>query len=114
MDDSGGFRMRLGYEVAYPSYVLYSLNVDTDFQDEVVVAPVVELASDSVMFIIPSVGLGLGVPVRVWPEVDVGLRGQLTLQWPLLGVVTSLDVYPGMDTEAPGMFQATLLGQIAF
>jgi hypothetical protein len=114
LDDSGGFRARLGYAIASPRWLAYSINLDTDFEEEVVICPLAEAISDGVFLVFPSAGLGLGVPVRVRPRTDVGIRIQLTLHWPLFGFVTSFDIYPGMDTDHPGMFQVGMFGQVAF
>jgi hypothetical protein len=66
------------------------------------------------VFFIPSLGLGVGVPVRVLPEASTGIRLQLTVQWPLVGFVTSFDIYPGLDTSDPRMFQAGMFAQFGF
>jgi hypothetical protein len=110
VDDSGGTRGRFGYEVALGEPLFLSLNLDTDFKRELVIAPVAELASGSV-FVIPSLGLGVGPTLQVLPDLAAGMRAQVTLQWPLLGFVTSFDVYPGLSTEDPLMFQCTMLAQ---
>ncbi len=61
--------------------------------------------------IFPSLGFSVGVPVQVRPEVAAGIRLQLTLQWPVIGMGTSFDVYPGLDDEGSRSFQATMLAQ---
>jgi hypothetical protein len=113
LDDPRGFRARLGYEIAAPGWLFHGLTVDTDFTDELVVTPTWEAATSGVMVIIPSLAVGLGVPVQVKPEVTAGIRMQLTLQWPFIGLVTTFDLYPGLDTGGRGFFQATMLAQIA-
>ena len=40
------------------------------------------------------IGLGLGAPLRIVPDVRVGVRTQLTLGWPRHSVVGAFDVYP--------------------
>lgn len=93
----GGTRLRLrgGYEVAAPHWWLYSLVAETDARRELLVVPAVEVATPSVMVVIPSAGAGLGVPVRVLPDVRVGVRVQASLHWPFLGLVAALDLFPG-------------------
>ncbi|MBN2497918.1 MAG: hypothetical protein JXR96_25210 [Deltaproteobacteria bacterium] len=113
VDDSGGFRMRFGYELAAPAWLFWSLALDTDFDREIVLAPVAEAALPGVFFVFPSLAIGAGVPVRLKPGVQVGIRVQLSMQWMLAGFVTAFDVYPGLSTSDPLMFQASLLGQIA-
>jgi hypothetical protein len=112
LDDSGGLRARFGYEIAAPEWLLLSLAVDTNFRDDVVLAPGVEAASRSFAGIIPSVGLGLGLPVRLVEERRVGLRVQLTVHWPILGWITCFDVYPGRGFSEPRRFQVGMLAQI--
>ncbi len=105
---AGGLRARLGYEVAAPAWFLWSVAAETDFQRLLQLAAVAEAATELVLFI-PSVSLGLGVPVRVLPEVQVGARAQLTLQWPYGGLVTSVDVFPG----ARDVVQVSLLARVS-
>jgi hypothetical protein len=104
----GGFRTRLGYEVAAPSFLLYSLTADTDWNTRVVVTPMVELASPW-MFIVPSFGLGVGLPVRVTPDVMVGARIQGSMHLGPLGFVTTVDLYPTLlRAGSPGGSQVSL------
>lgn len=112
-DDSGGFRARAGYEVSIPEWMLYSLNLDTNFVDDMALALLAEAVTPSVFFI-PSLGVGAGPVLQVLPEVQAGVRTQVSVHWPLLGFITSFDVFPGLATSDPLMFQATLLGQVGF
>ncbi|MGZ3477804.1 MAG: hypothetical protein ACXWUG_31605, partial [Polyangiales bacterium] len=64
------FRLRLGYEIASPRWVLYSANVDFDFRGKVILAPAVTFATPGIL-ILPSLGLGAGLPVQVAPSVHV-------------------------------------------
>jgi len=114
LDDSGGFRMRLGYEVAGPEWLVLSGSADFDLHGEWVLAPAAELATEDVMVIVPSLAVGLGVPVRVAPTVDVGIRGLATITWPLVGTVLSADWYPGMKSDNPDAFQLTLMARFGF
>jgi hypothetical protein len=111
LDDSGGLRARFGYEIAGPEWLLLSLSLDTNFRDDLVLAPMVEAATPSVL-ILPSLGLGLGMPVRLVEERRVGIRVQLTVHWPILGWVTSFDIYPGQGFSEPRRFQVSMLAQI--
>ena len=110
----GGLRLRLAYELAAPRWLFYGLALDTDFERLALLTPLVEVASQGLMAVIPSAGLGLGLPIRLAPERQVGLRAQITLQWPLLGFVTSFDVFPGFNASDPRFFAATLLFQLGF
>lgn len=106
-----GFRARFGYEVAAPSWLLYSLTLDTDFTRHLTLAATVEAASPA-LIIIPSVGIGVGLPVQVLPETLVGARVQASLQFAAVGFVTSLDIFPDLGSGAD-MLRWTLLFQIA-
>lgn len=112
LDDSGGLRTRFGYEIALPEWLLWSLALDTNFRDDLVLAPGLELATRSYLGFIPSLGLGVGAPIRLAPERRAGVRAQLTVHWPLLGWVTCFDIYPGAGFSEPRRFQVAMLAQI--
>jgi hypothetical protein len=111
--DAPEFRGRLGYEVAYPWWLIYSASVETSFKGRTTIAPVVEAASPNGAYIIPSVGLGLGLPVQFasGQGARAGLRMQLTLSFPLVSVVFPVDVFPGASND---VWQAALFGQLSF
>ncbi|MFW5740419.1 MAG: hypothetical protein ACOC1F_08640, partial [Myxococcota bacterium] len=109
--DAGGFRMRFGWELSAPDWLLYSATMDTDFDDVVVVTPMIEAATPW-MLIIPSLGAGLGVPVRVEPDREVGVRLQGTAAFGPAAWVTSFDYYPGVDADRPDDKQVTMLFQL--
>lgn len=104
---------RIGYEIARPSWLIHSLSVETDLQN-VVVAPAVELAlSGAFLYVQPSAcAIGIGMPLRMGDEPAVGVRAQLAVQFPILGLVAMLDHYPALnDTDSTS---AAILGQISF
>ncbi|UJR86332.1 hypothetical protein [Sandaracinus amylolyticus] len=105
-----GFRGRVGYEIGLDEFVLVSVALDTDFEEQVIITPQVELASWG-MVLIPSVSLGLGVPVRVTSTEDhpstVGLRIESSATFYAVAFVASLDVWP-----SEGDFALSLLGRI--
>lgn len=108
------FRMRAGYEVAAPRFVLYSLALETDCVDTFVVAPAVEAALPFVA-ILPSLGLGAGVPVRIeGGEARVGGRVQVSVAFPYLSLFVPLDFYPATSTTDPRFFEATVMAQLSF
>ena len=74
--------------------------------------PGLELATRSFMVIIPSLGIGAGMPIRLVDDRRVGIRAQVTVHWPLLGWVTCFDVYPGPGFSEPRRFQVAMLAQI--
>ncbi|MFP6685451.1 MAG: hypothetical protein VB934_12090, partial [Polyangiaceae bacterium] len=111
--DGGGFRMRFGWEVAAPDWLLYSFNADTDFEERLVLAPVIEAATPSFLGIIPSASLGLGVPIRVVPIAHVGMRSQAAINFAYVGFVTSVDWYPGISSGDPDHLDVTLMGRLS-
>jgi hypothetical protein len=111
--DGGGFQMRFGYEIAAPSWLFYSINLDTDFRSRFVAAPVVEAVTPW-FWLVPWVGAGLGMPVRVRPDTGVGIRFQASMGWGPLALVTSFDLFPGAASGSAERFRVTMLGQISF
>ncbi|MEW5737614.1 MAG: hypothetical protein AB1938_01745 [Myxococcota bacterium] len=108
--DSGArLRLRAGYQVAAPHWWLYSLVGETDARSEVLVVPSIEVATPSLLVVIPSAALGLGVPVRLAPDVRAGLRVQGSLHWPYVGVALALDLFPG---AAANVAQFSLLASV--
>lgn len=101
-----GLRLRAGWELAAPSWLFWGATAETNASDLLVVTPSVEVASDQVL-ILPSVGLGLGAPVRIEPDGAVGVRIQGTVAVSKLGLVGVLDHFP---TEGETIF--SLLGQV--
>lgn len=86
-------RLRLGYEMARPYWLIESLVAETDFRSLVLV-PTVEAAISGSWSQV--VALGVGVPVRLIDHNTVGIRGQFAIQFPVLGVVQALDYYPAL------------------
>ncbi len=111
LGDDGGFRMRLGWEVAAPSWLLYQVSAETDARGRWNVTPLV-LAASNALLIIPSFGFGVGMPIQVRPDTRLGVRIQLEAQLLPIGFVASCDLWPKTST-APAYTQWTLLGQIA-
>lgn len=111
--DSGTVRGRLGYEIAIPWWVIWSAAVETDFQGTTTIVPLGEVATPDLIVLIPSVGLGAGVPVQIRSGAGtyVGARMQLTVSFPVLSLVVPVDVFPGAPTRT---WQVGLLGQASF
>ncbi|MCP4677363.1 MAG: hypothetical protein GY854_17985 [Deltaproteobacteria bacterium] len=109
--DARGLRLGLGYEVAAPKWLFYSINVESDASSYLAVVPLVKACSPWVLFI-PSASIGLGVPmlIRFDEEFTAGIRLQTDLHWGPIGIVLPLDFYPALDS----WFQISLLGQISF
>ncbi|MBI5503079.1 MAG: hypothetical protein HY907_22730 [Deltaproteobacteria bacterium] len=113
-DGGGDFWMRAGYEIGYPSWLLYSVNVDTDFTDRVVLAPHLEGATPlPYMPIFPSLDLGVGLPIQVLPRTLVGIRFLCGFTWGPVGFNATFDLYPQLDTGHPDFLQIGLFGVVA-
>jgi hypothetical protein len=109
----GQFWMRWGYEVAWPDWLLYSVDLDTDYSDRLVAALQLEAATPLPSLpIIPSLDVGVGLPIQVLPVARVGLRLLCGLSWGPVGFSATFDLYPGLDTGDPDFLQIGLLGLI--
>lgn len=109
--DHGGFRARLGYEAAAIGWLLVSAAAETDFQRRFQLVPAVEAASPA-FFVLPSVGIGLGLPVQIVPEPRLAGRLQVSAMFFPVGVFAALDYYPRAGSsqdflEGTVMFQAS-------
>lgn len=113
VDNATGLRLRGGVEAGVAEVYLGSIAVELERGDApgVVIVPAVALSSPWVI-VVPSFAIGLGVPVRVSPDLDIGGRFLLDAHFGPLGMMMALDYYPGMDTD-PRRFQVALLGQVA-
>jgi hypothetical protein len=111
--NDGGLRMKVGWEVARPSWLLYSLNFETDVKDHHYLVPLVQAASPMILFL-PSVAAGLGVPIRFAPIARVGGRVQIDVHLLSLGLVGALDVYPALTDSSSTFTQFSLMGQAGF
>jgi hypothetical protein len=111
LGDGSRFMARLGYQLAAPESFLHSLSAETDFRDQLVLTPLTQYATPQVA-IIPSLGLGLGVPVQVLPEVRPGLRLLADLHFGPLGAALSWDHYPAMRAGTDSLSRLILLFQV--
>lgn len=103
-------RGRIGYEIAAPRWLLYSLTADTNFRDRFIVTPMVEAASPAIL-VVPSSGLGIGAPVQISPDPRAGVRIQADAQFYPIGIAASVDVYPRVGTLR-GFTEVSVLAQI--
>jgi hypothetical protein len=92
---------------------IWSASVETDFQGTTTIVPLGELATPDFLVLIPSVGLGAGVPVQIRRGAGtyVGARMQLTVSFPVLSLLLPVDVFPGAPSRT---WQAGFLGQVSF
>ncbi|RKG68336.1 hypothetical protein D7V80_12995 [Corallococcus sp. CA054B] len=111
LGDGSRFMARLGYQLAAPESFLHSFSVETDFREQLVLTPLTQYATPQVV-IIPSFGLGLGVPVQVLPEARPGLRLLADLHFGPLGAVLSWDHYPALWEGTDSFSRLILLFQV--
>lgn len=110
----GGFRARVGYEVAFRQMVLTSIAAESDFRHTMQIVPAVELATPAVL-ILPSVGLGVGVPIQIKPDARPGARIQASMQFYPVGLFAAVDIFPKPDPAVdPNVVRFSLMGQIGF
>jgi hypothetical protein len=109
-----GFRTRLGYEMGFlgrrdivKRHLLTSVAVDTDFTRNVVAAVTAKGVTTLGLF-----GLGIGLPVRLAPEVATGVRLEGDFFVGPLGFVLSGDVWLAAPGKTKGT--VTLLVAISF
>jgi hypothetical protein len=104
------FMARLGYQLAAPESFLHSLSAETDFREQLVLTPLTQVATPQIA-IIPSLGLGLGVPVQVRPEARPGLRLLADLHFGPVGAALSWDHYPALREGRDSFSRLILLFQ---
>jgi hypothetical protein len=107
----GGPRFRVGYDVALRQMVMASLSLESDLTHIMQIIPAAEIATPAVWFL-PSVGLGLGVPLQVRPDTRAGVRIEGSIHWFPLGFVTAFDIFPVPGADS--VTRLTLLGQFSF
>lgn len=106
-----GFEMRLGWEVAAPDWVLYTLNLESDFSETFRIAPVVQVASPADPGIPMAFVFGLGAAIDVAPKVEGAIRLQATLQIFIVGLSLATDIYVVRD---PVGAKISLMAELSF
>ncbi len=95
------FRVRLEYEVAIDDFILPGFGLDADTRTGWWFVPRVEIATPF-LILLPSLSVGVGVPIELGPEPEVGLRLLAGMQYGPLGLVGSVDLFPGGGRAAEG------------
>jgi len=109
--DAHGLRLRAGYEVAGPAWMLYSIAAETNARDRFSGALLAEAATPDLAIIIPSAALGVGPVVEHRPgQTAAGARLQAASSWPVVTAVLHVDFFPGQSEPA----RWALLGQVSF
>lgn len=113
VDNATGIRTRVGGELAWRHHYFTSLalEIEWDAPRSYVIVPAVAVATSWLVFL-PSVGVGVGVPMRVSPSLEVGARIQLDVHVGALGYFVAFDGYPGMDA-GPRRFEVSMMGVLS-
>ncbi len=96
-----------GYELFAPYWVAHALALE-GHASELWLAPSIEMTTP-MLFVLPSFGAGVGLPLRLSPSLRPGVRLQASLAWPLFSMRAELDLAP--RDGAPG--QLALLGRFS-
>ncbi len=86
--------LRGAWEFSRVPLLVHSAAIESDFR-RMVLVPSTEIGTAG-WFILPSLSAGLGVPVRVYPEVRPGARAWGGLNFPVVSIVGGYDVFPRM------------------
>lgn len=109
--DAHGLRLRAGYELAGPPWMLYSVAAEANARDRLSGALLAEAATASLAFIIPAAALGAGLVVEHRPgQTATGARLQAALSWLVATALLHVDLFPGQAEPA----RWALLGQLSF
>lgn len=90
--------LRGGWEVASFPSLAHSLVVESDIE-RVLIVPATEIGTPAMLFI-PSLSVGVGVPIRVAPEFRPGARVTGGVNFPLVSVVGGYDHFPRYRGQA--------------
>lgn len=102
----GSFRMRFEYEAAVNDWILPGISLDADTVSGWVLAPRVEIASP-IALILPSFSVGIGLPIKLEPDPDAGVRFLVGGSFGPIGLIASFDLYP--RSEGDLIFEPALL-----
>lgn len=105
----GGALLRAGYEIASPPWLLESVSLESDLRRRLVVVPAAEMVTSTVLVF----GAGIGVPIRVRPELQIGGRLQLSASYGVFTLRGAFDAYPATSL-LPTVFEGSLGPQISF
>ncbi|HKB49303.1 MAG TPA: hypothetical protein VKC57_16470, partial [Ktedonobacterales bacterium] len=101
-------RLRAGVELGLGESLLAAAVVESNLGDRWTVVPLLDAATPEIL-VIPSLGLGLGVPVQFLrgARTRVGGRIQLTASLPFVSLVVPFDVFADE-------VQTAMYGQVSF
>lgn len=108
-------RARAGYEISGPHWLVYGLAAETNFREYVTAVATVDLATPALIFVIPSLAVGLGVPVQFRKDepTRVGGRFTFTWSWPLISFLFPIDYYPTPNSSGSHV-EGAFVTQLSF
>ncbi|MBI2391898.1 MAG: hypothetical protein HYV09_20070, partial [Deltaproteobacteria bacterium] len=109
--DRRGLRLRLGGELSAPDWLLWSAAVETGAFRRVFFVPAIHAVTPWVIML-PSVGLGVGAPVQLLPDLRAGVRLQGDLHMGPLGFFLAFDLYPAAGVRT-SITETTMLFQLS-
>jgi hypothetical protein len=108
-------RVRAGYEISGPEFLIYGIAAESNFDTYFTGVATIEAATPNLIFIFPSLALGLGVPVQVRhaEPTRVGGRLEFTASFPVLSFVFPVDFYPVANSSG-SHWEGAFLTQLSF
>lgn len=107
------WRLAAGYEIEVNDLFLASLAVETDFHGGYLLTPLATVTTPNVMYIVPSLGLGVGPTFQLAPQFSPGGRVELSLLYPVIGgLVCTLDYFPPGSSHQEQLTQWGLFWRI--
>ncbi|MEM6992983.1 MAG: hypothetical protein AAF721_20875 [Myxococcota bacterium] len=104
-------RLRAGWELAAPQWVVYALAAESDTTDLRIVPTVQVMSGHGSFPLLPAAAFGLGLPTQVFPRRRVGARAQVDLSWYVVSFVAALDWYPAQGRQP---LTGSLFAQLSF
>jgi hypothetical protein len=100
---NAGTRLRIGYEVAAPYWLVHSVAVESDVSRTLSVVPAIEAITQSSLVL----GAGVGVPIVVTPRTHAGGRLQVS------GSISAIGLRGAVDVYQDGV-EGAIFGQVSF
>lgn len=104
-------RLRAGYELAAPRWLVFAGAVETDTTDLRFVPTISAMTKLTSRLVVPGAAFGLGAPIQALPRARLGIRAQAEVFWRIVGIVGAADVYP---ERGGARVVGSLFGQLSF
>lgn len=103
---------RVGWEAFAPARVGHALSVDVTTGGAVTLAYLPQVMT-SRWLVLPSLGIGIGLPVQLAPRLTSGLRVQASVAFPVIGLVGWVDLMAPVDLARDQPARGHLALQVA-